>query len=737
MNLQNKKLSRILITLGFATLLMAMPAVMAAQPRIERIAFETNLAGSSSLEIYLMKPDGTGLVRLTNNSAFDINPVISPDGKKIAFSSDRDGNYEIYVMNVDGTNPIRLTNNAAFDTDPAWNSDGTKILFSTSRDGNNEIYKMNADGTNQTNVSNDPAASDGGAQFNNDDTKIVYMSGQQVWIMDANGTNKMQLTNETAPLTANPTFSPDGTKIAFRKIRDVHVMNLDGTNQVNLTNTAALDNEPSYSPDGSKIAFKSYRNSNFEIYSMNADGSNQTRLTNSLTVTDSEPDWGSIAGVGVDIPSLSAAPISTITVPINVSDTNEWGILSYDFALNYNPEILEPLPMPYDTAGTMSSNFEVNASGNSPGQLTISGFGTAPLSGAGTLLNLKFRVIGPPQTVSSLSLGSIAFNEGAPFAIASPGDVRVTGVMRGTVRYATSASSPAVPDVSLQGSGSPNVSTTTGGDGTYELLGFGTGSYTVTPSKQGDNNGITAMDASLISKFLVGTASLSPEQVLAGDVSGNGSLSSFDAAQIAQYVAGISNTSQAGSWRFQPGSRAYTSVANESGQDYSAFLMGEVSGNWTHQTSALFGGDPSGIGTDDRRPVGGVTASLPSLKAQVNRVISIPVSLSLPPSATPLDAYQFDLTFDPQVIRPEGTSAETQGTLSSGLNAVVNNVEPGRLRLVVYGSNAIGTGGTLINLKFLVVGTPGAVSTLEFNGLLFNEGNPVVEGRNGKVTVRR
>ena len=723
---------------GFATLLMAIPAVVAAQPRIERIAFETNLAGGNSLEIYLMKPDGTGLVRLTNNSAFDINPVISPDGRKIAFASDRDGNYEIYVMNVDGTNPIRLTNNAAFDTDPAWNSDGTKVLFTTTRDGNNEIYQMNADGTNQTNVSNDPAASDSHAQFNNNDTKIVFLSGQQVWIMDANGSNKMQLTNETAPLTVNPTFSPDGNKIAFRKIRDVHVMNLDGTNQVNLTNSNTLDNEPSYSPDGNKIAFKSFRDGNFEIYSMNADGSNQTRLTNTtFAVSDSEPYWGGIAGVGVDIPSLSAAPISTVTVPINVSDTNGWGILSYDFVLNYNSEVLEPLPMPYDTAGTMSSNFEVNASGVSPGQLAISGFGTAPLSGAGTLLNLKFRVIGHPQALTPLSLGSIAFNEGTPFAIASPGDVRVTGVMRGTVRYATSVSFPAVQDVSLLGSGSPSVSTTTVDDGTYELLGFGPGSYTVTPSKQGDNNGITAMDASLISKFLVGTTSLTPEQVLAGDVSGNGSLSSFDAALIAQYVAGISNAGQTGSWRFQPGSRDYASVANEGGQDYLAFLMGEVSGNWTHQSSALFGGDPNRIGTEDRKSASGVSASLPTLKAEVNRVINIPVSLSMPTSATPLDAYQFDLTFDPKVIRPDGTSAETQGTLSSGLNALVNNAESGRLRLVVFGSNAIGTGGILINLKFLVVGSPGAVSPLAFNGLLFNEGNPVVEGRNGKVTVRR
>ena len=59
-----------------------------------------------------MNADGTGQTRLTNNAAFDIEPAWSPDGTKIAFASDRDGNVEIYVMNADGTGQTRLTNNA-------------------------------------------------------------------------------------------------------------------------------------------------------------------------------------------------------------------------------------------------------------------------------------------------------------------------------------------------------------------------------------------------------------------------------------------------------------------------------------------------------------------------------------------------------------------------------------------------------------------------------------------------
>jgi len=78
----------------------------------------------------------------------------SPDGTRIAFQSNRDGNYEIYVMDADGSNQTNLTNNPADDMFPVWSPDGTKIAFMSNRDGNWEIYVMNADGSNQTNLTN-------------------------------------------------------------------------------------------------------------------------------------------------------------------------------------------------------------------------------------------------------------------------------------------------------------------------------------------------------------------------------------------------------------------------------------------------------------------------------------------------------------------------------------------------------------------------------------------------------
>jgi len=82
----------------------------------------------------------------------------SPEQTKIAFVSDRDGNWEIYVMNADGSEQKRLTNNHAYDWFPSWSPDGKKIVFTSVRDGNWEIYVMNVDGSEQTNLTNNPAS---------------------------------------------------------------------------------------------------------------------------------------------------------------------------------------------------------------------------------------------------------------------------------------------------------------------------------------------------------------------------------------------------------------------------------------------------------------------------------------------------------------------------------------------------------------------------------------------------
>lgn len=109
-----------------------------------RILFHSKTETS---KICITNSDGSNIITLTNNTAEDWEPKVSPDGKQITFISDRDGNKEIYVMNIDGSNQKRLTFNTIADWGPSWSPDGAKLIFSSDTDEYFDIYMMNKDGS--------------------------------------------------------------------------------------------------------------------------------------------------------------------------------------------------------------------------------------------------------------------------------------------------------------------------------------------------------------------------------------------------------------------------------------------------------------------------------------------------------------------------------------------------------------------------------------------------------------
>ena len=106
--------------------------------------------GSLTAGSYTLYADGERQTRLTDHGGSDTPPSWSPDGSRLVFVSDRDGNSEIYVMDVDGQNQTRLTDSDGWDVSPSWSPDGSRLAFVSDRDGNSEIYVMDADGQNQT-----------------------------------------------------------------------------------------------------------------------------------------------------------------------------------------------------------------------------------------------------------------------------------------------------------------------------------------------------------------------------------------------------------------------------------------------------------------------------------------------------------------------------------------------------------------------------------------------------------
>jgi len=116
-----------------------------------KIVFHSEFKGKES-EISKTDIDGNNIVQLTDNDADEWHPEVSPDGKKIAFMSDRDGNFEIYVMNMDGSNQKRLTNNDVDDWYPSWSPDGSQLMYSSKTDGIRDIYIMNTDGSSSKKI---------------------------------------------------------------------------------------------------------------------------------------------------------------------------------------------------------------------------------------------------------------------------------------------------------------------------------------------------------------------------------------------------------------------------------------------------------------------------------------------------------------------------------------------------------------------------------------------------------
>ena len=210
-------------------------------------------------QIYLIAADGSGQTSITSSADANDGPDWSPDGTKLAISSQRDGNWEIYVMGSDGNGATRLTTNrSADDARPAWSPDGSKIAFHSDRTGDYEIYVMNADGSGQTNLTLERSSDDFAPTWSPDGTKIAFQSEGDLFVMNADGSLQTRLTSGP-DVDLSPDWSPDGSKIAFTGGTTgyfIDVVNPDGSGRTRLT-TSAADYYPEWSPDGTKIAFSS------------------------------------------------------------------------------------------------------------------------------------------------------------------------------------------------------------------------------------------------------------------------------------------------------------------------------------------------------------------------------------------------------------------------------------------------------------------------------------------------
>ncbi len=235
---------------------------------ISRIAFATNRDGN--WEIYLVNSDGSNPHNISNNPATDSHPSWSPDGSKIAFQSERDGNLEIYVMNSDGSEQVRLTNDRGTDHSPSWSADGTKIAFVSDRRGRHSVWTVNAEDGLELEDLTGSFVNSRWPTWGPRSRTIVYETGSDVRMMR---TDDVQL-NEKIIDSGNffdgffvgwLDWSPDGRKLAMISnhqertefTRLLYTSQLDGFRFRRLfDNPSGLRYErPSWAPDSNMIAY--------------------------------------------------------------------------------------------------------------------------------------------------------------------------------------------------------------------------------------------------------------------------------------------------------------------------------------------------------------------------------------------------------------------------------------------------------------------------------------------------
>jgi len=301
--------------------------------------------------------------------------------------------------------------------------------------------------------------------------------------------------------------------------------------------------------------------------------------------------------------------------------------------------------------------------------------------------------------------------------------------------------------------------TTTDVNGDYLFANVpGGNDYTVTPSKAGGINGLQSFDASFVTRFSAGLDVPTAIQRIAADADGDNILTSLDASYIARRAAGLSGTGIVGTWKFSPATRVYPALnGDQISQGFTAILVGELSGDWTPMLPSD-GNDEVGAGAGNAQIPNAtlaVNVSLPHVPGAMGSVISVPITVG-DVTGQGVRAYDLQVTFNAAILKPcvanecgGGPSEkpfDKNSTLSQDMTVTANANNTGHLIISAFQTDDVIGSGTLINLRFHVVGAQGQNSPLTFEdytdpnptfhpGFRFNAGNPQAATSNGSVTV--
>ena len=276
----------------------------------KQLIFQATREGHGCDQIYTMNVDGSNVKMISNGEGRTTCSYFYPGNKRVLYSSTHLGDkqcpappdrsrgyvwavyptYDVFSANSDGSNPKQLTNTPGYDAETTITLDGKKLVFTSMRDGDLDIYTMDADGKNVRRLTSE-LGYDGGPFWSYDGKQIVYRAHHpktdeqkadytsllkqnlirptvlEIFVMNADGSNKRQVTSN-GKANFGPYFFPDGKRIIFSsnlddargRNFDLYRINVDGTGLERITFNETFDGFPMFSPDGKKLVFASNRN---------------------------------------------------------------------------------------------------------------------------------------------------------------------------------------------------------------------------------------------------------------------------------------------------------------------------------------------------------------------------------------------------------------------------------------------------------------------------------------------
>lgn len=200
----------------------------------------------SDFDIFVADLKGNITRQLTNTPGYDAEATLSPDGKKIVFTSMRSGDLELYTMNVDGSDVKQITNELGYDGGAFFSPDSKKLVFRASRPKTEEDIRTYKDLLSQG---------------------LVQPTNMEIFICNVDGSDLKQITRLGNANWA-PFFHPSGKKILFSSNHhtksgrqfNLFSINVDGAGLEQITFDTVFDAFPMFSPNGKKLVFASNRN---------------------------------------------------------------------------------------------------------------------------------------------------------------------------------------------------------------------------------------------------------------------------------------------------------------------------------------------------------------------------------------------------------------------------------------------------------------------------------------------